>query len=627
MGKKSRLKRETKQESGNKPEIVRETGRFPLWLLVLIAAVAILVLARSIPYAFVYDDEDQILRNTWIRDWSQAVRFFVNHVWAFANKQGISDYYRPFQMVLYAIAYSIGGLRPHVYHLFSILIHALCSVMVALIGFRLSRDKFLATVAGLLFAVHPIHAESVAWISGVTDPLCAIFYFLALYYYLKDSQEEGNRNALILALGFFLGALFSKEMAFTLPVIAGWLDWCLHRRLRWSRYAMFAALFAFYSILRVIALNAFYVQQVSLKLDPVSRVLSTTVLLAQYIAKMFVPYGINAFHVFVPTTSILNVEFALSAMFLAAFAAAAWTLRRHRIILFLFGYSVLTILPVLNFSGIGQNIFADRYLYIPTLGSCLLIPLLVQTLMHAWPSRPRWLNLRVGVALVGVLLVVFAWQLTNEITVWRDAPTLYLETVKRSPGASLIAHSLGRYYFYLNDLERAQEWEMKALAASEKSFIENKPNLAGIYEGLGAICFRRGNLVAARDYDLKAFKETPGEQNLMQNLATIYIALREYDKALQLLEGVVRANPRNEVAYSDLSALYVIAGQFDPAIADARRALDINPKYGNALMNLIRAYAGKGMKEEARRAYLDLQRIDPAMAGQADAELKALISR
>ncbi|MGA2260351.1 MAG: tetratricopeptide repeat protein [Acidobacteriota bacterium] len=247
--------------------------------------------------------------------------------------------------------------------------------------------------------------------------------------------------------------------------------------------------------------------------------------------------------------------------------------------------------------------------------------------MQVWPSRPQWLNLRVGVASVGVLLVVFSWLLTNEIAVWRDTPALYLETIKRSPGASVIAHDLGRYDFNSNDLERAQEWEMKALAASEKSFIENKPNLAGIYEGLGAICFKKGKLTEARDYNLKAYEETPGEQTLMQNLATLYIALREYGKALPLLEGVVRANPRNEVAYSDMSALYAAAGQFDLAIENARRALDINPKYSNALLNLARAYAGKGMKEEARRAYLDLQRIDPAKAGQADAELKALISR
>lgn len=627
MGKKSRLKKETRQGSGRKSVGAVVAGRFPVWLLIVIAAVAILIFARSLPYAFVYDDENQILENTWIRDWSQVMNFFSTHVWAFARTQTISNYYRPLHMVTYAVAYSIGGLKPHVFHLINILFHALCSITVALIGFRLSRNRYVGAAAGLLFALHPIHAESVTWISGITDPLCAAFYFPALYFYLKDSQEDGNRTALILSLGCFLGALFSKEMAFTLPIIAGWLDWCLYRKFRWSRYAMFGALFAFYAVIRIRALHAFFVQQVPLNLDPVSRMLSTIVLLAQYVAKMFVPFHISAFHVFQPTTSILTLDFVLSAIFLAACAAALWFLRRQRTLLFLLGYCILTIIPALNLSGIGQNIFADRYLYIPTLGSCLLLPMLAQSLRELWPSRPQWLTLRAGIVLLALVLSVFAWRLWNEIAVWRDAPTLFTETMRRSPGAALIAHNLGRYYYYRGDLAQAAVWETKALEASEKSFIVNRPNNAAILGGLGSIAFQQGKREEALAYHLEASREMPGDETVLQNLATAYISLREYQKALPCLQALVKANPSNEIALSDLSALYLTIGQYDLAIANAKTCLAINPKYGDAYLNLARAYGAKGMKEEARAAYLQLKRVAPEKSGQADAELKALFTR
>jgi protein O-mannosyl-transferase len=627
LGKKSRQKKETRQTGGRRSIVEALADRFPVWLIILIAAIAILVFVRSLPYAFVYDDETQILENTWIRDWSQVLRFFSTHVWAFARTQSISNYYRPLHMVAYAVAYSIDGLRPQVFHLINVLLHAICSVTVALIGFRLSRDRYIGTAAGLLFALHPIHAESVTWISGMTDPLCAAFYFPALYFYLKDSREDGNRTALILSLGCFLGALFSKEMAFTLPVIAAWMDWCLNRKFRWSRYAMFAAVFGIYAVMRIRALHAFLVQQVPLALDPLSRILSTIVLLAQYAAKMFVPFHISAFHVFKPTTSILTLDFALSAIFLAAYAAAFWFLRRQRTLFFLLGYCILTIIPALNLSGIGQNIFADRYLYIPTLGSCLLIPLLAQTVRERWLSRPQWLNPRAGVALLALVLSVFAWRLWNEIAVWRDVPTLFTETMRRSPGAALIAHNLGRYYYYRSDLEQATHWETKALEASGKSFIVNRPNNAAILGGLGSIAFQQGRRDEALAYHLEASREMPGDEAVLQNLATVYISLQEYRKALPCLQALIRANPRNEIAYSDLAALYLTLGEYDLAITNAKSSLGINPNHVKACLNLARAYGAKGMKEEAREAYQQMKRIAPEQSAQADAELKALSSR
>lgn len=622
MGKKSRLKKEKKREV---VPALPAAARFPFWMIAAVAIVAILGVISTISYQFVFDDDYQILRNTWIRDWSNIGRLFTTNVWAFTGAQTSSNYYRPLHMLIYMAVYSLGGLKPQSFHLMNILLHALCSVLVSLIGIRLTGRKSIGIAAGLLFALHPIHAESVAWIAGVTDPLCAAFYFSALYFYLTSSREENERKALYLAIGLFAGALFSKEMAFTFPIAAVWLDWCLHRKLRWSRYLMFAGVFAVYSLLRVVALGSFSSHH-EFRFGFSSWVLNAIALLAQYVAKMFVPYGINAFHVFKPVTTPFSGSFALGLLLLAVFAGAAWILRGQRTLLFLFGLCILTIAPVLNLSGIGENVFADRYLYIPTLGSCLLIPVLAAYLAQRWHARPKWLDVRAGFALLAIVLAAGAWMLQKEMSVWRDTPTLYHATLERSPGASLIAHNLARYYFYRGDLDNAEKWEVRSLELWHQSFLRVKQNLVNAYLGLGGISYGRGKFIEARDYFAKAYEQMPNNEAALQNLGSVSLALGLYDQGLGFYDAAIKVNPNSEVSYSNMAAIQLAAGRYDQAIADAQKALHIYPHFSDAWVNLARAYRAKGMKEDAYKAYMNLKSIDPSRASFADAELKAMAS-
>ena len=146
-------------------------------------------------------------RNPWIRDWSRVGEIFTTNVWEFSNPHTQSNYYRPIHMLLHMLSYAISGLEPHGYHLINILLHSLCTVWVVLIGYLLTGNKFVSYSGGLIFALHPIHAESVSWIAAVPDPSCAFFYFGALYFYRKDQKDESKRLPLTLTLVFFLFAL------------------------------------------------------------------------------------------------------------------------------------------------------------------------------------------------------------------------------------------------------------------------------------------------------------------------------------------------------------------------------------------------------------------------------------
>lgn len=623
VGRKSREKKERKGRAQDSAPRAGSAG-LGVSAAALLCLVALLVYAHTIPYEFVYDDEVQVLRNPWIRDWSKVGEFFTTDVWAFSRTDRVTNYYRPFHMIAHAVGYSLSGLEPEGYHLLNILLHAVSTLLVAAIGLQLTKARFVAVAGGMIFALHPIHAESVTWIAGVTDPLCAVFYFGALYLYLRDPGGSRGRRMFAGTLLLFLGALFSKEMAFTFPLVAFWADRCLRRGWRTNRYAMLLGTFGLYGILRVSALGQFAREHYALGLNLYERALTSVVLLAAYVVKLFVPYDISAFHVFHPTKSILDVRFLWSAAALSLFALAAWWQRTNRSALFLFGFSILTLLPLMNISGVGENVFADRYLYLPSLGSCLLITLAIRGLCNLRPRPIEFLGKSACHVLVSPLLVVFGAVLVPTTFMWRDTLTLCTETLKRSPDSGLFTGMLARYHYYRGDYDKAEPLFRKALELFENQAVADPVHVSRAYAGLGGIHFSQGRLEQAREFFQKAYRLAPQDASVLQNLGSVHVALRDYPAAFKFFQAALEANPRDEVIYNNLAALYLNLGQYDRAIQQAQKAVEIYPRFAEAYVNLARAYAASGMTDRARDAYRRAARADPSKRAVVETALKEL---
>ena len=624
MGKASSRK---KQKPIAKPvseavDLEKRTDPFPWWLLGILCLVAFLAFARTISYEFVYDDDAQVLRNPWIRDWSQVGQFFFADVWRFRNDLP-GNYYRPLHMLAHAAGYAISGLKPYGFHLINILLHCLSTLLVALVGYRLTRDKTASAAGAFIFALHPVHAESVAWIAGVTDPLCAVFYFGALYIYLNQDRSKEKKIVLLSAL-LFLGALFSKEMAFMLPVAFVWLDLCVGRKLHWNRYAALVITFGIYAAFRINALSHFQVNQSQLRLDPVDRILSSIVLLGEYIAKAFVPFNINAFHVFHPTASIVDPRFILSILVILAFGSIAWWVRSDRGMLFLAGFIPLSLLPVLNISGIGENVFADRYLYIPSLGSCLLIPLLVRK-----ATRLKQLNFgsaaeKIILCFAGAVCAVFAFLLYNTAPMWRDNRILYTETLKRSPESALIANNLSDYYYRAGGMKESELWARRAEENLKQAKYDASRMLVDIYVRLSSIYVQEGKTPDALRFLKKAYEISPKSPGVLQNLAGVYILAGNYVEARKACEAALATDPKNELVHNNLAFVLLHDKEFDGAIEHARKALEIFPKYADAYLNLARGYAAKGLTAQSVEAYRNAKLMNPALQPVVDQEMNSL---
>ncbi len=581
---------------------------------------------HTISFDFVYDDDFQILRNPWIHDWSKVGQFFTTDVWSFSRTEITTPYYRPLHMIAHAVGYSLSEFKPEGYRLISILLHVANTLLIALIALRLTRERSIAVLGALIFALHPIHAESVIWIAAVTDPLCAVFYLSALYLYLGDI--EGDRLPWTIAgyLLLFLCAVFSKEMAASFLLVAPWSDWCLRRKLRWNRYAMILATFGLYAILRISALGQFMPLSDALSVDYVDRALVNLIMLTTYVVKLFVPFGINAFHFFHRVTGISDLRFWGSIAALTVFAFLAWWQRKNRPASFLFGFVLISLIPLIKTAGRieGESIFADRYLYIPSLASCVLIPILVQSAWRLRPAAISSFDKRASYILISPILLIFGAMLVHLSFMWRDSATLYTESLKREPESLTVANLLGQYYFNKNDYEKAEPLFHRIIKQNNNMNNPNIWSLASAYIGLGGIELRRDRLSQAKEHFEEAYKLKPNDPAILTNLGSVYMLLGNYAAATRFLEASLKANPRNAVIHNNLATMYLDLGQYEKAISSSQRAVEIFPKFGKAYISMGKAYAASGRSDKAREAYIKAIEVDPVERALAEEALKEL---
>jgi tetratricopeptide (TPR) repeat protein len=623
-GKQSRQKKE-RREKAHPAAPPTSAAKLGVWGIIIVCLVPFLAYMHTIPYDFVYDDDFQILRNPWIHDWSKVGQFFTTDIWSFAKKEGTSPYYRPFHMIAHAVGYSLSEFKPGGYHLINIVLHVMSTLLVALIALCLTKEKSIAILGGLLFALHPIHAESVTWIAGVTDPLCAVFYFGALYLYLGDIAGRSNRRAVAGYLLLFLCAMLSKEMAASFLIVIPWLDWCLLRKLRWNRYALILGIFGFYLILRISALGQFMPKSSGISMGYFDQALSMLVHFATYVAKLFVPFSINAFHFFRPVSGILDIRFLMSIAALALFAFLAWWQRKNRPAFFLFGFALISLIPLINPSGLArESSFADRYLYIPSLASCLLIPILAQSLWRLRPAAIPSFGKHTSYILISPILLIFGAMQVHLSFIWRDTPTLYTESMNREPESTTAANLLAQYYFNRNDFDKAEPLFRRVIALNKNRRYPNIRSLASAHIGLGGIQFRQNHLNRAKEHFEKAYKLTPTAQAVLTNLGSVYMYMGNYTEATRFMEASLAANPRNEIIYNNLAVMYLDQGQYEKAISYSQRAVEIFPKFGKAYISMAKAYAALGMIDRAREAYQKAVEVDPVERDLAEQALKEL---
>lgn len=521
------------------------TASVPEWLAPAagIAALAIAVYATSLANGFVSDDKIQLLRNPLLTSLSQIPHIFGSGVWSTWDPGHPGNYYRPLQFLVYLAIYELAGFSAPAFHLFMVLLHAANSAMLFLFVRRLAPGR-LAFAAAALFAVHPIHTEVVDWIAAVPDLMVTTIVLAGIWWLAR--QDAAPRGFAIAAhCGLYLAALLTKETGvMLLPLYIGFELTFLGRRWTDLRrnallYAAMAATLGIYAAMRLTALgglapgeNQFF------HLTPLEFAGSAAVLAAQYLGALVWPAHLNYFHIFHPVGSVTPL-LVLSILTLAAIAGMFFRVRVPLVAFGLF-WIAATLAPVFNLTGVGQNVFAERYLYLPSAGFCWIAAWLWQRLS----SHKRALAAAAGL----ILLLSGAVEAVARNNDWRDDYSLFEVTVRQSPTSGWLHNWLAGAYVDRNQFAQA--------LAEEKLAVDYEPAVPAFHENLGNIL-----LVT----DPRA-------------------AIVEFRKLLAL-------QPDRAQNHSDLGIALEAAGQFPAAAAEFQAALRLQSDNPEAVQGFSRVQA------------------------------------
>ena len=346
-----------------------------------------LLLLSFVPYlnsltgSFVYDDRLQIAANPYVHSFRYIGKIFGNTVWTFEGAQGVTNYYRPLMTFAYLLCYKLFGPISFGFHLLSLVLHAIVVLLVFAVTERLFGDRLLSLIAAGLFALHPVHTESVAWIAGVTDLELSIFFLLTFLLYLQLEEPHGQRwwmqGTVVASYGL---ALLSKEQALVLPLVAAAYEHFYRSdravtsiRVKLQRYVPLWSVAAAYVAFRRFVLGGFAPSVSRPDLAWTHVLLTAVAMIGRYFGKLFWPLHLSAFYVFHESQRLgeAPVVAGLVALFVCLNVfALLW--QRERSASFAFVWMLATIAPVLNARWMPAGMFAERYLYLPSVGFCWL---------------------------------------------------------------------------------------------------------------------------------------------------------------------------------------------------------------------------------------------------------------
>jgi tetratricopeptide (TPR) repeat protein len=643
------------------------------WHLVLVAGVAIAVYLNTLSADFVWDDRFQIVQNPAIKDLRFVPRFFTTGVWTLISPTHPTNYYRPMMFVSYLITYYLFGLDPVGFHVMNVAINALVALMVYALAFRLFRQGDIALIAGLLFAVHPIHTEAVAWVASLPELVMALFYLLSFHLYLRANDAGRGRGIAwrLASLAIFFVSLLSKEMALTLPFVLALYEHGYARSGLASgarRYSAYFVLAALYLAIRSHALGGFAPVEKLQDMTVYRFALSDIALAGQYWWKLLLPVRMNAFHMFEPSASLLDARVLLGALTLAVMFVLMVVLWKAGNPLWLaIAWVFVTLLPVLYIKGVGANVFAERYLYLPSVGFCVGIAYGFHRLTRTLPAR----SLPIATGVLAGVLMLLSIQTVSRAATWRNEITLFSDTVAKSPSVYLVRNFLGialleqgrlaeaREQFVTNqkldpDNEQGfrnegavdlKDGRLDEAVAAYRQALKRNPGDSSLHRSLALVLLRKG----ARDLAVQEYEEAlrldPDQADVHSILAEIYaqngspdLAIRHYlssaalaptpavqfslgylfarkgaiDLAIKHYAEAIRLNPRYAEAHNNLGALYLGQNRLDDALREFEQAAELNPAYAEAFNNLGTVYYHKGSLDKAIDLYNKALSIDPS---------------
>jgi Flp pilus assembly protein TadD len=570
-------------------------------------------------YQFVnFDDGKYILENPHVRTGLTAEGF----IWAFTSTYASN--WHPLTWLSHMLDVQLFGLDPGSHHLVNVLFHAINTVLLFALLLRMTGGYRQSLIVAALFALHPLHVESVAWVAERKDVLSAFFWMLTLLLYAWYVKRPGRMRYLLTLCSFALG-LMSKPMLVTLPLVLFLMDYWPLGRLRfgqagllltrqdpvpaaqkpfpWSlvwEKAPFMALAAASSVVTLYAQHEGGAMS-SIQVVPiVFRFINALWAYVLYLAKMVWPVDLVVLYPLAPTLTIAQGLFAGAFLGGISFLVVR-SAKQHPYFLVGWLWYLVTLVPVIGLVQVGSQSMADRYTYLPLIGIFIML---------AWGIRIAAGNDRVRRAALSaaaiVLLVACAVCTWFQLGFWKNSITLFSHAASSVSGNYIAHEALG--------LALAKNGRFNEAISHYSESLGIWPEYDRALIGMGNVLVRQGRMDEAVDCANKALRLKPGSSEAHFLLGFVLMNQGKNDEALYHYFAGLRSDPENEGIHHIIGVILGSQGKLDESIGQFTEALRIKPDYADAHYGLGVALLRRGNVDESIDHFTEALRLKPDFA-------------
>jgi len=518
---------------------------FFVGIVLLITAI---IYVGTIRFEFVYDDIEIILSNPFVKAWRFVPAYFTSALWKHIAPSAPGSYYRPLFLLLVRVNYAIFGTRPVGWHLVAISFHLLATWLTFVLAKKLTGRLTPAWLAALIFGIHPVHHEVVAWVTGSIESVFAVLFLAAFLAYLK-SIEKPRAVWMMASCALYAAALLCKETAIVLPALVfahGWLAFDaaesgtnLEASSRFKSALKPASFYLPVAVLYFVVRHAVFsgVAQPTPSGSVMAWLLTLPSILFLYVRHWFVPVRLSEFYDLFYQTNLSPTHVLLPLLALILLGGAVWFLRKKmgaRAVGYAAAWMVIPLLPALDtFVFRSEELVHDRYFYVPSVGAALLVALFIERVMT---TRVGLFGQPVHVLTAGfALAIVLAFFAARAATPWSSNDALYSRANQIAPLNSVATNNLGAELGAKGQVDRAQAVLEDGYRRHADSFL------------------------------------------IASNLARVYYLKHEYDKAEQCVRRAIALAPEFADPYVTLARIQLRRSQPAEAQKNLRRAVELSP--------------------------------------------------
>jgi protein O-mannosyl-transferase len=570
----------------DKLQMTREKVRLEFPICLVLVAIILVVYAQSLYFPFInLEDPLNIVNNPYVQGKITLEKIY----WAFTDGTWVTNYWAPLLWLSFLFDHQLYGLNAGGYHATNIFFHIANTLLLFFVLRRMTGSNWKCFFIAALFAVHPLHVESVAWVTERKDVLSTFFWMLTMWGYVRYTEQPGTMRYLGMLLFFALG-LMSKPMLVTLPFVLLLLDfWPLERtrfqdenlsirekkriakRLVWEKVPL---------LIMIVACSAaaFITQNkegvvVPLAHTPLGvRAANVMVGYVEYIIKMIWPHPLAVLYPYPGPPPIAKSIAAAAALAMVTMSAVR-TYRKYPWFIVGWLWYLGTLVPVIGWVVIGPHAIADRYTYIPLIGLFITISWGISNLLERM-NRKKGVIAFVATA----VLVILIWLSWGQVKLWQSSIVLFEHAVKVTADNSVMHNNLGA--------SLADEGRFAEAIPHYIEALRIDPLYVKAHINLGMALSVLGKTDAAMDHYAVALKIDPGSATASYNMGAALYALGRIDDAIGYYVAALRADPKYVRAHNNLGVALLHKGNKAQAIVHFQRALHYHPGYAGARYNL-----------------------------------------